>query len=362
MEKRFFYAVLVFISILLIINPQASIKYAAYGMSVCGEIIIPSLFPFFICSGLLIYSGFCELLAKFMQPVMKPLFNVNGSGAAAFVLGIISGYPLGALTVCNLYEKLYLSKSEAERMLAFCNNSGPLFILGAVGASMFANPKIGIVLYISHLLSAIIVGIAFRFYKRNSFHSPANVPKTEDKSIGEIFSAVLASSVQSILTVCGAVVFFSVISSLVLDLFHINDNLKIFISALLEFSSGVEKITASSMPLLEKITASAAIIGFAGVSVHLQVLGIVSKYQLSLKPYLVGKALQAVLSACLSIALLKIIPYEKSVLAPLSANVGGSFAMSSLFVIITVTSLFFITLSVVIFEIFKRKYIPSESK
>lgn len=354
MKKNIIRISLIFIAVLLIINPNASIKYAREGLSLCAEIIVPSLFPFFVCSGLLIYSGFCEIPAKLLRPVMKPLFNVNGAGAAAFVLGLMSGYPLGAITVCNLYESLYISKNEAERMLAFCNNSGPLFILGAVGTAIYHNPKIGIILYVSHIFSAVAVGIAFGFCKRDVPCAPPSDIKTEEKGIAESFRTALSDSVQSILTVCGAVVFFSSASKLILDFVPVSENLKIVISALLEFSGGVNAIAASSLPLLEKLALSAAVVGFAGLCVHLQVLGIAAKHSLKLTPYIVGKAIQGIVSACLAILLFKLFPPVQSVFSPLPPDIGGAFAINSLFVVITAISVFFLALSFVIFEIFKK--------
>ena len=223
MRKKILYASLVGVTLLLILNPQKSVMYAQNAMELCGSVIVPSLFPFFVCSGLLIYSGFCELLAKAMQPVMKPMFNVNGSGAAAFVLGIISGYPLGAVTACRLYEKNYLSKTETERLLAFCNNSGPLFILGAVGISMYHNPRIGIALYAAHILSAILTGLLFRFYRKNDFNAPAAELGVEEKSFSEMFyrlsffrrHRVRRWNMNSILIIAVAVAISSVISVIV---------------------------------------------------------------------------------------------------------------------------------------------------
>ena len=361
MKKRLLYAALIFITLLLIINPQKSVMYAQNGLSLCQSVIIPSLFPFFVCSGLLIYSGFCEILAKLLQPVMKPLFNINGSGAAAFVLGIISGYPLGAVTACQLYEKSYLSKTEAERLLAFCNNSGPLFILGAVGISLYHNPKIGIILYISHILSALITGIIFRFYNKNSFNAPVSAINVEDKSFSQIFSTVLANSLQSIITVCGAVIFFSVISSIITDLIPLSGNIKGAVIGLLEFVTGVSAISQSSMPLFEKLVLSAGVVGFAGLSVHIQVMSVVSKYNLSLTPYIIGKGIQGVIAMLLTIILLRLIPSGLPVFSPSSLEISGAFAMNSLFVILTVISTLFIALAGGIFAIFCKLHKDKKS-
>lgn len=354
MKKKLLYSILIFITLLLIINPQKSVEYAKNAVNLCQSVIVPSLFPFFVCSGLLIYSGFCEILAKFLQPVMKPIFNVNGSGAAAFVLGIISGYPLGAITACQLYEKSYLSKTETERLLAFCNNSGPLFILGAVGISLYHNPKVGILLYTAHILSAIITGVLFRFYRKESFTAPISQVNVEDKNFPEIFSAVLANSLQSILTVCGAVIFFSVISSIFIDLIPLSENIKSSVIGIFEFVTGVNAISQSAMPLLEKLVLSAGIVGFAGLSVHIQVMSTVSKYHLNLVPYIVGKAIQGVVSMLLALILLKLIPSNIPVFSPSSIEISGAFAMNSLFIILTVTSAFFIALAGGIFALFYR--------
>ena len=355
MKKKILYASLVGVTLLLILNPQRSVMYAQNAMELCGSVIVPSLFPFFVCSGLLIYSGFCELLAKAMQPVMKPMFNVNGSGAAAFVLGIISGYPLGAVTACRLYEKNYLSKTETERLLAFCNNSGPLFILGAVGISMYHNPRIGIALYAAHILSAILTGLLFRFYRKNDFNAPAAELGVEEKSFSEMFSAVLANSLQSILIVCGAVVFFSVISSIIIDFIPLSENIKAAVAGIFEFATGIKAVAGASMPLLEKLVISAGVVGFAGISVHIQVMSVAAGRGLSLVPYIVGKAVQGIISMILVFVILRLVPIETAVFSLSAVEVGGAFAMDSLFVIMTVTSVFFVALGGTVFAIFKKR-------
>lgn len=345
MKKILLYTVLVGVTVLILLNPAATVEYASRGLNMCYEIIIPSLFPFFVCSGLLIYSGFCEVLARVFQPVMKPLFNINGSGAAAFVLGIISGYPLGAVTTCQLYENSYVSKSEAERLLAFCNNSGPLFILGSVGISLYGSPKIGVLLYAAHILAALCVGIIFRFYKRGTFNAPASEINTQPRSIGEIFSTVLSNSINSILTVCAAVVFFSVVSNIAISYFHLDGALRAVILGLSEFVTGVTSLSQTELVLREKLVLSAAIVGFAGLSVHIQVMGVVSRHMLRLKPYIIGKIMHGALAAGFTALFLKLFPAA----APMqvfnnAAGLNAGFAVSSLYTVLTVVAVVLVCL------------------
>ncbi|MBR4720775.1 MAG: hypothetical protein IK057_03315 [Clostridia bacterium] len=333
MKKTIFCTLTVILTALMIFSPESSIFYSKQALDICYEIIIPSLFPFFICSGILVYSGFAESMAKFFRPVMKPLFNVNENGASAFVLGILSGYPLGAVTACQLYENAYLSKSEAERLLAFCNNSGPLFILGAVGTAIYQNARVGIVLYISHIISAIMTGVLFRFYKRSSFSAPKSRLNTADGSISEIFARVLANSINSILTVCGAIVFFFTMSNVLTNILPVNTFSDAIISALLEFTGGIKKISGLSAPLPFRLAMSSFAVGFAGLCVHLQVMSVTAKYGLSLKPYILGKVLHGFLSAIFTLLILGIFPQTVAVFNSTKAQLSCGFCLSSVYMI-----------------------------
>ncbi len=331
------YYIFIFITMLILFNPQSTIMYAKSGMYLCSEVLIPSLFPFFVCSGLLIYSGFCSVVSAYLSPVMKPLFNVGGSGAAAFLLGIISGYPLGAACACNLYDGGYLSKTECERLLAFCNNSGPLFILGSVGAAIFHSPKAGIIIYASHILSALIIGIMFRFYKKNDTTKYEVPVYNTNLSSPEVFQKALSGSVNSILTVCGAVIFFSVISNIVADYFSDGSVIKAVLIAASEITSGINRISYLPIPFSMKIIMSAACAGFAGLCVHLQVMGTVSGRGLSLVPYIVGKCMHAILSAIMSAILLYLFPITNTVFAPFGVapfddKISGAFFSGALYV------------------------------
>lgn len=338
MKKTIVYAVLVFLVTILILNPEKSVLYTKNGILLCQDIIIPSLFPFFVCSGLLVYSGFCEILAKLFKPIMKPLFNINPSGSAAFILGLISGYPLGAVTTCQLYNSLYVSKSEAERLLAFCNNSGPLFILGAVGVSIYHSPQAGMLLYCAHILGAISVGILFRFYKTSSFNAPRAEIVNEQKSISEVFSIVLNNSIQSILTVCGCVIFCSVMVNLLMDMISVNETFKALLNSSLEFVSGLSKISYLDLSLFSKLIMSAGVCAFAGLSVHMQVMGVAAKSGLSLKPYIFGKCLHAIFAILYTYILLKTFPLATPAFSSTvdKESLSAGFFISSVYSILTV--------------------------
>ena len=342
LKKMFIYVFAVGTVILLVKNAPAAIVYASDALNICFEMIVPSLFPFFICAGILIYSGFCEILAKSFQFCMYPLFRVSPAGSSAFILGIVSGYPLGAITAGELYANSYLSKTEAERLLAFCNNSGPLFILGSVGIAIYTNIRYGIALYVAHILAALTVGILFRFYGRNRHSAPPTRMTSPERSVGEIFDIALQNGIRNILTVCGAVLFFSVLSRLVLDILPLSGYASAIISGLLEFVTGTVKISGLTIPVAQKLVLTSIIVGFAGISVHAQVMAVIAKYHLSLAPYIIGKALHGIIAGLYMFIYLHFNPITTAVFEP---SMGRSFASSSAFE--TVTAIAVVCLCVV---------------
>ena len=332
LKKILIYVFAVGAVILLVKNAPNAIVYASDALNICFEMIVPSLFPFFICSGILIYSGFCEILAKAFQFCMYPLFRISPAGSSAFILGIVSGYPLGAITAGELYANSYLSKTEAERLLAFCNNSGPLFILGSVGIAIYTNIRYGIALYIAHIIAALTVGILFRFYGRNRHSAPPTRMTSPDRSVGEIFDIALQNGIRNILTVCGAVLFFSVLSRLVLDILPLSGYASAIVSGLLEFVTGTVKISGLTIPVAQKLVLTSIIVGFAGISVHAQVMAVIAKYHLSLAPYIVGKALHGLIAGLYMFIYLHFNPITTVVFEP---SMGRSFASASAFETVT---------------------------
>ena len=165
LKKNFLPMLFLFFTGSLLLFSSSNLPAIKKGLSLWANSVVPSLFPFFVATELLSHTNIINQLGNILNFIMKPLFNVNGKGSFAFIMGIISGYPIGAKIAANFRKKNICSKEECERLLSFTNNSGPLFIIGTVGISMFGNTIIGILLFVTHLLASITVGFIFRFWK-----------------------------------------------------------------------------------------------------------------------------------------------------------------------------------------------------
>lgn len=306
LKRCIFPIALLTIMFAIIVLSQNAYKSAQNAFMLWVNNVIPSLLPFFICIELLKQTNFINFIGKLLTPIMRPIFNVPGSGAFALVMGITSGYPVGAKVASDLYKDNLCSKIEAERLISFTNSSGPLFIISSVGIGMFNNEEIGLMLLFTHFLASLTVGIIFKHYKSNSTsniisHSNKKANNINLSNIGMYMAEAINKSISTLLLICGYIVFFAVLNEIltVTLLRNINNDLIIsLINGFLEITSGLKKISLLENYKLKFILPLASLIlGFGGISVHMQVASIISESKLSMKPYLIGKTLQGIISA-----------------------------------------------------------------
>lgn len=152
-KKHILPSLFVLFTICLIIFSKENLSATKNGLLLWANSVVPALLPFLIATELLSHTTVVNFIGKLLNKYMKPIFNVPGIGAYAFIMGIISGYPVGAKIVTEFRKNGNCSRAEAERLLAFTNNSGPLFIIGTVGVSMFGNTLIRIIIvYNSYII------------------------------------------------------------------------------------------------------------------------------------------------------------------------------------------------------------------
>lgn len=287
--KKIISAVAVFMVLFfLVTETEKATSCVKDALNLCINAVIPSLFPFFVISGILVKSGFVTVLGKVFSPVSRILFNQSGKGAVVFLIGVICGYPTGAKVISDIYREKGFSRDEAERLLAFCNNSGPLFLIGAIGTNMLANHNVGVALYIIHLFSAVFVGIILR---NNKIETRKALCDISAKNISRAISESVESAVKTILNVCGYVVFFSILCAMAKNAFLIS---------LLEVTMGAKNLIACGFGDNLTFVLLSGIIGFGGICVLFQVQSAVCDAGLSLKFYVLGKTVQAVISMVLA--------------------------------------------------------------
>ena len=333
LKRNIIPAIFCIFTVCLVIFSSSNLVAAKSGLILWANNVVPSLLPFFIATELLSHTNVVSKISKILNPIMRPLFNVPGCGAYALAMGIISGYPIGAKIVSKFREENLCTVAEAERLLSFTNNSGPLFIIGTVGISMFGNSTIGMLLFITHILACISVGITFRFWKykekasSNSSFKSTNNELVRFSNLGEVLSKSILSGINTVVMIGGFVILFSVVLSILnnskilemcsymlLPIFKMLgipnlDFANGFISGIIELTNGVKLISGIHFKQISvNIAISSFLLGFGGISILLQVLSITSKSDISIKPYIVGKFLHAFFALIYTILFMNVFP------------------------------------------------------
>lgn len=291
----------------MILASQQMIDSGRYALRLCAELIIPSLFPFFVLSGLLNRLGFASRLARRLAKPAQRIYGISGAGATALFMGLLGGYPLGAAYIADMRRQGLVGREEAERLIGFCSNSGPAFLVGSIGAGVFGSARLGMLLYLIHILAALTTGLFFR--GNGKYH--AALPQLPEPS-GDALVESVRQAAQAILSVCGFIVCFCVIIGL-LDSHgyfsvlagHLSSaaglelhTARAILSGFLELGSGIGAMRGLS-PTPANLAAAAGIVGWGGLSVHFQTYAVLSDSDIKGSLYTTGRLISCAVSSAL---------------------------------------------------------------
>lgn len=250
--------------------------------------VIPSLFPFMIISSWLDFN--ISISDSTADKICIRLFGIPSSLMLVFVIGLISGYPMGAKITAELYRRKQISKTTAQQLLSFCNNCGIVFIISAVATSMLKDRQAAVFFISVTAFSSLLTG-----FIHNLIFPQDNVKTVSQKTVlsHTSFNSAISSAIGTIMTVGGCMIFFSVISESVFSLLPIKSDIsKAFISGIFEFTRGANLISLLDCSNKLKYSLIACILSWGGISVHLQTAAVASV--LNIPKYIFCKALSAV--------------------------------------------------------------------
>lgn len=336
MRKAFTACFIIFLMLIMLLEPGICIEGATSGLLLWFQKVLPSLLPFIILINLLCFLGIVFKFSKVITPVTTKLFHLSGSAFLAFVLGLISGYPMGAKLIKNLLESGEITFEEAQKALCFCSNCGPLFIIGTIGTLMLGQTNLGYFLLLVHILSAFLMLLLSRFYHVSSTNNVSkSLPTNSKMSFSQAFTASIQNGMDTIVYVGGYIIFFSMLMKLLGhsafynkftqilgQLIHIDGTLiHTFCLSLFEFSSGSAALTSLLPKGVPLFACLSALVAFGGICVLFQTQYVLQGSGLSIKPYILSKLLQALLAFILTFVLFPIwnyffnsIPYNFNVI------------------------------------------------
>lgn len=312
MKHKFFTArnvTVAFIILLLIIfvaQTDVYLQSVKNGLNLYVTAVLPSMLPFFFFSKLLTELNFASDAGKLLSKPLAKLYSAPPVGGYVLIMSMLCGYPVGAKLVGELYDGGIINEIDGRKIAAFTSTSGPLFIVGTVGVSMFGNKTYGFVLLASHYIGALLNGLIYRGRSSSQSQSPIpaalNAEDVLNKSMLNTFLSVgivggYITIFNLLLDVCSETGLIPIVSRIMENL-GVNGRITSGVAGgLIEMTKGCLMLSSSGFPIRITLPLCAFLIAFGGLSVTFQSLTFLSKIKISPAFYLFTKFTQGILSS-----------------------------------------------------------------
>ncbi len=281
----------------MLIFPSDSLSYAANGLLLWFNCMVPALFPFMILSGILIRQNLTEVFTSFIHPFIGRLYKISRNGTYCFVLGFLCGFPMGANVIGKLYESHKISKEEATYLLSFCNNIGPVYfisyllpIIGLSSTKMLPFTLFG--MYGIPLLYGLFLRYGkLPFQKKHVINTPLSIERPITEPFSESLDKSMQSAIYGITKLGGYMILFNllnVIPKVICKLipFLSDTTLLPIINCIFEITGGVKSM-GTNCPYLVL-----TLLPFGGFSCIAQTKCMIKDTDLSVSNYVLHKLIQ----------------------------------------------------------------------
>ncbi|MBE6900058.1 MAG: hypothetical protein E7479_05260 [Ruminococcaceae bacterium] len=299
MRKNFLTALCALsLCVILLLNGENLSEGIRKGLHLCSFSVIPALFPFMALSVFICKSEAADFLSGFLKPIAK-LLKIPAVCCGVFPAAIFGGYPAAAKCISDLVSEGLLDRKTAAKMLCYCVNAGPPFLVSAIGSAVFGNIKIGFLLFAAQILSSAILAASLSVFtkKTDFFEYPEKIRRKSNASCA-VESVI--SAAESCFRMCA----FIIISCGVLEIvfngafFRFaseNPVLKALFSGFFEVTAGA--LSCGEIEGFNAVIAAGAIASFSGISVVLQVAAVTEESKIPLFPFVLSRFFHAGISA-----------------------------------------------------------------
>lgn len=282
------------ILLLLLLTKNANIAANGIkkGMSVAGEVIIPSLFPFLVFSELLLALGFDSVFARVLGAPCRALFGLSPRGSVALALGWLLGVPIGAVVATKSLDEEKITRAEHHRLILITATPSIGFLVAMVGGSLFGERRLGWVLYGASLLASALLAMLLRILGGAVEEIAEKAPDGARKEgFSVIFTNAVRGGLSSLFTIIAFVLVFSMLGEFITVLvtaLALPQALAVLVCGMAEMTAGMLRAVALPSPSLALLF-SAFFAGFAGLSIAMQVLAVAKENAPRLSRFLIAK-------------------------------------------------------------------------
>ena len=297
---------LVTIVIMFLSFPSDIISSVSFAISIWKDNLLPTLFPFFMISNILINYGFIELMEEALKGFMEKAFHLPGSASFVLIGSLISGFPSSSNYINDLLINHKINEDEANYLLKFNHFSNPLFVIGTVGTLLLNNKKIGILILLVHIFSNFIIAFLFRPKKKDNYHSKSSLKqginnmhkkRLSSSPFTEVLSTSIFKTFKTLLLLLGIITTFLIISTLINKILQLDSITYSILSGFIEMTQGIKLLSGLNIGINYKACLIVFFLSFGGFSIHMQVMSILSSTQIKYFPYLLSRLLHGLIAS-----------------------------------------------------------------
>lgn len=300
--------------LMFILFPDTVCGGAKIGLTLWFNTVLPALLPFMILSTFMVRRNITGVISRIASPVFTRVFGVSKDGCYPAVIGMLSGYPIGAKTVAQLYQKDMITREEAQYILSFCNNASPMFLLEYIGVECLhtsAPMILLVIIYISAYIGSLFERAKTKARRKSEKKEQGNMHDVKSCSVNTVSNSVSKESLvvtldesilDSFITITkigGYIIIFSVFAQIVEEMLPISDIIKYIGIGILEITTGGEIMLKAQMPVAIRNATIIALCAFGGLSGVAQTASVLGGTDLSVVAYIVAKMRQAVIALAL---------------------------------------------------------------
>ena len=246
--KKIIILIIVFFEVFIMLYSKEVIKEFTLTINLCLYALMPSMFFQIFFSNILMNSD----LYKYIPNKLCNFFNITKEEGLIIFLSIFSGYP----------NNIRLLKNSKNEYLNYVTNYiNPTFIFVTVGSLYLKNIIIVLLIYLSHVLSNIIM--LFLFKDKYIYDT---YPK---KYNNNLYSDSLNITIKTLSIIFSNLLLISLLVSFIKLVIQSN-YLNSIIIGLIEFSRGIYEISFLNINIYLKGLLILIIITFGSLSIHFQ--------------------------------------------------------------------------------------------
>ena len=267
-------------------------------INLCINNLFPSIFIFFTITDILHNYNLPYYISKTIGATFEKIFKIPKVGAYIVSMSFTSGFPGNAKLIKEQLDKKAIDKYDATKLLTMTHFANPLFVIFTVGNTFFHDKKIGIIILIIHFITNIIIGLLFRnifkYEKKDNYLKP-NTPL----SFIDLLKNSFNNTFKILITVFGIILFMALITTTINHYLNLHSFSNCLFNGLIEITTGLKYLSLLNIEKAKACALATFFISFGGLSIHMQIISILNKYDVNYYIYLISRILHGTISSIL---------------------------------------------------------------